>query len=272
MTPTATATPPSREAATREHPREAKSVFPITKLKLEEPQADGKRRIEGYAAVFGNRDAYGDIIMPGAFADSLTRREVKVLWQHCTREPIGLQESAVEDDFGLAVIGALTNTDLVTGTVVPLLTDGVISGLSIGYNVLEEDYDGDLEAWLLKEIELFEWSPVTFPANELATISTVKELGNRREENAARVERHAKTLIHLLGEDGYFSKSSDRREALDSDQLAKLHSLLGGVLPGDGATSGLNSKLIEAIYQRGANDILNLLGIEKIDFQEEDQK
>jgi uncharacterized protein len=257
MSATATATPP-REAATREKPREAKSIFPMTGLKLEEPQPDGKRRIEGYAAVFGNRDSYGDIIMPGAFEESLKRREVKVLWQHSTMQPIGLQESAVEDEFGLAVVGALTNTDLVTGTVVPLLSDGVISGLSIGYNVLEEDYDGDLEAWLLKEIELFEWSPVTFPANELATIATVKELGSRRDENAARVERHAKTLIHLLGADGYFAKS-DRREALDSDQLEQLQALLAGVLPEGGAASSVNEKLIEMAYMRGANDTLDLL-------------
>lgn len=255
--PTATATPP-RKAATRETPREAKSVFPMTGLKLEEPQPDGRVRIEGYAAVFGNRDAYGDIIMPGAFGDSLERREVKVLWQHASMHAIGLQESAVEDEFGLAVVGALTNTELVTGTVVPLLRDGVISGLSIGYNVLEEDYDGDLKAWLLKEIELFEWSPVTFPANELATIATVKDLGGRGSQHVASVERHAKTLIHLLGEDGYFAKS-DRREALDSDQLEQLRDLLVGALPGEGAASSVNEKLIEMAYTRGANDALDFI-------------
>jgi HK97 family phage prohead protease len=263
MPPTATLDAP-REAATRESPREARSVFPLQGLKLEEPMPDGRRRIEGYAAVFGNRDSYGDIIMPGAFEESLATREVKVLWQHNTMHPIGLQEAAVEDEFGLAVVGALTNTELVTGTVVPLLLDGVISGLSIGYNVLEEDYDGELQAWLLKKIELWEWSPVTFPANELATVSTVKELGTRKAANVSRADRHVKHLLHLFGEDGYFSKS-DRQEALDSGQLEQLHSLLGGLLPG--AASEANSKLIEAAYQRGASDILADLGFEPIDSQ-----
>ena len=248
---------PPREAASREKPREAKSVFPLSAVKVEEPAADGKRRIEGYAAVFGNRDSYGDIIMPGAFERSLRERpDVKVLYQHNPREPIGKQERAVEDDFGLAVVGALTNTDLVTKTVVPLLLDGVITGLSIGYNVMEEDYDGDLEAWLLKDIELFEWSPVTFPANELATISEVKELGTRQAENLARFDRHAKTLIHLL--EGFFTKS-DRQEALDSDQLATLHALLGGLLPGIGAASAVNAKLIEAAEYRGGLAALSAL-------------
>lgn len=251
MSATATAPAPPREAASKEHPREAKAVFPLTGLKLEEPQTDGKRRIEGYAAVFGNRDAYGDIIMPGAFARSLIERpDVKVLWQHCTREPIGKQESAAEDDFGLSVVGALTNTELVTGTVTPLLLDGVITGLSIGYNVMEEDYDGDLEAWLLKDIELFEWSPVTFPANELATISEVKELGSRATANAAVVSRHAKALIHHLGEGGFFAKSSDRQEVLDSDVLDQLSVLLGGKHPGAGS-SAVHAKEIEAAEYRG---------------------
>lgn len=228
MTVAAPDTP--REAASKEKPRRADAQFPLRGLKLEEPMADGRRRIEGYAAAFGNRDSYGDIILPGAFKRSLVERpDVKVLWQHDPRQAIGKQESAIEDEFGLAVLGVLTNTELVTGTVVPLLLDEVITGLSIGYNVLEEDYDSDLEAWLLKDIELFEWSPVTFPANELAGVTQVKELDSRREVNAARVERACKTLLHHLGEGGFFSKEkSDRRKALDSDLLDQLGNLLGG--------------------------------------------
>jgi HK97 family phage prohead protease len=233
-----------------------KSVFPMQRLKLEEPQADGRRRIEGYAAVFGNRDAYGDIIMPGAFERSLREKpDVKVLWQHDTRTPIGKQESGYEDDFGLAVTGVLTNTDKVTGEIVPLLLDEVVTGLSIGYDVVVEEYNAELEAWFLKDIELWEWSPVTFPANELATVSEVKHLGTREDAHATRVSRHAKSMIHEL--EGYFQKS-DRRDALDSDQLATLHTLLGGQLPGAQAVS---AKGIELAYMRGVDDTLDTLGL-----------
>jgi Escherichia/Staphylococcus phage prohead protease len=251
MTVAAPDTP--REAASREKPRESKAVFPLKDLKLEEPTNDGRRRIEGYAAAFGNRDSYGDIILPGAFERSLRERpDVKVLWQHDPRQAIGKQEMAVEDEFGLAVVGVLTNTDLVTGTVVPLLLDEVITGLSIGYNVLEEDYDSDLEAWLLKDIELFEWSPVTFPANELAGVSQVKELDSRREVNAGRVERHAKSLLHLLGDGGFFAKEkSDRRKALDFDLLDQLGTLLGGGRQGSSVPLAVHAKAIEAAEARG---------------------
>lgn len=252
------------EAATAERKTKGRrSVFPMQRLKLEEPKDDGRRRIEGYAAVFGNRDAYGDIIMPGAFERSLREKpDVKVLWQHDTRTPIGKQESGYEDDFGLAVVGVLTNTDHVTGTVVPLLKDEVITGLSIGYDVEVEEYNSELEAWFLKDITLWEWSPVTFPANELATVSEVKTLGTREDAHAVRVARHAKSLIHELT--GYFAKS-DRRSALDCDQLATLHGLIGGQLPGGGAAAAANAELIAAAYELGSSDALAALGFDSTD-------
>lgn len=255
------------EAATVERQTKGRrSVFPMQRLKLEEATADGRRRVEGYAAVFGNRDAYGDIIMPGAFERTLKEKpDVKVLWQHDTRTPIGKQESGYEDDFGLAVVGVLSNTDRVKGEVVPLLQDEVITGLSIGYDIVEEEYNGDLEAWFLKDIDLWEWSLVTFPANELATVSEVKTLGTREDAHATRVKRHAGSLIHEL--EGYFSKS-DRRGALDSDQLATLHTLLGGQLPGAAAASGANPKLIELTYLSGCNDTLEALGFDPIEPKE----
>jgi HK97 family phage prohead protease len=239
---------------TEARPKRRKCVFPMQRLKLEEAAPDGRRRIEGYAAVFGNRDAYGDVITPGAFERTLREKpDVKVLYQHDTDQPIGKQESGHEDEFGLAVVGALTNTDLVTRTVVPLLEDEVITGLSIGYETVIEEYNSELKTWFLKDIDLWEWSPVTFPANELATVTQVKTLGDRGDQHARSVQRHTKSLIHELT--GYFEKS-DRRGALPSAELAELRHLLADDTHGDGAVSTVNVELIKAAYLQGANDTL----------------
>jgi uncharacterized protein len=237
-------------------PREKKrAVFPMQRLKMEEPQADGRRRIEGYAAVFGNRDSYGDIIVPGAFEKTLREKpDVKVLWQHDSMQPIGKQESGYEDEFGLSVIGALTNTAKVKDEVVPLLADEVVTGLSIGYETVIEEYNSELEVWFLKEIELWEWSPVTFPANTLATVTQVKSLGGREDGHSLQVKRSAKQLIHEL--EGYFAKS-DRRGALPSAELAKLQTLLGGGLPGEKTVPAADAELIKAAYTRGVDDALS---------------
>ena len=49
-----------------------------------------------------------------------------------------------------------------------------VSGLSIGYMVKLADYDKKDNTRLLKEIDLFEISVVTFPANEYSNITYCK--------------------------------------------------------------------------------------------------
>lgn len=244
------------DIVTKERQRKNRhTVFPMTRIKIAEPDAEsGKRRIEGYAAVFGNRDSYGDVIMPGAFARSLKERpDVKVLWQHDTEKPIGKQVAAFEDEFGLRAQGELSNIPLVTNEVVPLLEDGVVTGLSIGYDVVEEEYNSDLGSWFLHDIDLWEWSPVTFPANELAQVTGVKSLDGRAGVHTERVNRYAKSLHHELT--GFFAKDA-RREDLDEieslDQLRKL-------LLGEEGVPEADSDAIEQAYFQGGLDALDAL-------------
>jgi len=49
-----------------------------------------------------------------------------------------------------------------------------ITGLSIGYRVVSSRIDNKRRARVLTEVDLFEISLVTFPANDAARISSVK--------------------------------------------------------------------------------------------------
>jgi HK97 family phage prohead protease len=249
-----TPAPPTQQRPERSEKRTA--VFPLQHLKLEEsPDPEtGKHRIQGYASVFGVRDSYGDIVVKGAFERTLRERpDVKVLWQHNTRQPIGKQLEGHEDDYGLVVTGELSNTDHVTGEVMPLLKDGVITGLSIGFNVVEEEYVEDIRSWLLKDIDLWEWSPVTFPANELATIQDVKSLQpDRAARHAQTVERHAKALLNEL--DGYF-KEGRHVDALPSGALSDLRASLARAAPGPDPVSMTETER-QLAYATGARDAL----------------
>lgn len=128
---------------------------------------------EGLASTFGNIDLVGDRIEPGAFKKSLRKLAPKVLWQHDRRNPIGISVVHKETSEGLFVRAKLPRNDsLVKGRVIPQMQIGSINTLSIGFRTLKEDYDGKVN--VIKEVQLLEYSPVTFEANPLAKITNMK--------------------------------------------------------------------------------------------------
>lgn len=136
--------------------------------------------IEGYGSVFGNVDHGGDKVLPGAFIDGLAAgkragRTVKMLWNHDPSQPIGVWEDLAEDAKGLWGKGRLVMEVPKAREVHALMKAGAISGLSIGYRTKSSEPDGAVR--LLKAVELYEISPVTFPMNERAKVTSVKADG-----------------------------------------------------------------------------------------------
>lgn len=135
--------------------------------------------VEGYGSVFGVRDAYADVIANGAFAASLAAHKAAgtmpaMLWQHDPSEPIGVWSDMVEDEKGLRIKGRLA-LDTVRGKEAhALLKMGALNGLSIGFVSKEWMYDRETDVRTLTQIDLWEVSLVTFPANDKARITGVK--------------------------------------------------------------------------------------------------
>ena len=147
------------------------------RLKLND--LDDQGVFTGYAGIFAIEDLQNDIIERGAFKRTLDHSggSVPILWQHKSEEPIGVGLEAKEDTNGLYVRGQL-NLDTQRGKeAYSLLKQGAIKGLSIGYDAVKKEYkDGKR---LLKEIKLYEYSVVTFPAQPLANVLDVKEEGSK---------------------------------------------------------------------------------------------
>lgn len=146
-------------------------------LKLDSVSEDGV--IEGYGSVFGVVDSYGDIVVPGAFVKSLADHKTSgtmpaMLWQHKPDSPIGVWTEMVEDSKGLRVKGQLIMEVAKAKEAHALLKKGAINGLSIGFVSKEWSYDRDSENRTLIEVDLWEVSPVTFPANGKSRITNVK--------------------------------------------------------------------------------------------------
>jgi len=142
----------------------------------------------GYASTFGNVDQGYDVVMPGAFAGSLKERpcgKIKMLWQHDQREPIGVWTKCQEDDKGLYVEGRILKAVQRGAECHELMKAGVIDSMSIGFRTLESEYT-QAGVRQLKEVGLMEISLVTFPMNDQATVTAVKDFNPREMEKSLR--------------------------------------------------------------------------------------
>lgn len=169
-------------------------------------EADGV--FSGYGSVFGVVDSYKEVVEAGAFAKSLREHKKAgtmpaLLWQHDAREPIGVFTKMKEDAVGLYVEG-----QLLVGQNVPnadkaysLLKAGALSGLSIGFMTKLSMYDEEKRVRYLKEVELWETSLVTFPANTAARITGVKSdcLQGMTAENAHLHKREIEAALRDAG-------------------------------------------------------------------------
>lgn len=158
------------------------------------------RTFKGYAATW-DKDLGGDIITKGAFTKTIAERgnRVKVLWQHS--EPLGVPSLMREDDKGLYVEGRISKTRL-GDEALELMRDGVIDQMSIGFSIPsgKSEYSGDDDARIIREVKLFEFSPVTFPMNENAYITGVKSLREQLQFGGNLSADQIKELSSLLEE------------------------------------------------------------------------
>jgi HK97 family phage prohead protease len=140
--------------------------------------------IEGYASVFGGSpDSYGDVVLPGAFADTLVKHKREgtmplMLWGHQAGElPIGDWVDMAEDGKGLWAKGQLDLDDAVGARVHRALKRKSVRGLSIGYETKLRESDPKKPGInFLKAVDLWEVSPVNFPAQRRAQITSVKSI------------------------------------------------------------------------------------------------
>ncbi|MBN9024841.1 MAG: HK97 family phage prohead protease, partial [Rhizobiales bacterium] len=165
----------------------------------------------GYAALFNVRADIGgyfsEMILPGAFAQSLKSADVRALINHDSGRVIGRLSSGTlrlaEDEKGLFAEIDLPDTtdgrDLAT-----LLERGDISGMSFGFNVTHDEWDetGPVPARTIHQIELFEVSAVAFPAYDdttlaLRSLDEARKVTRRKNFSAAASRLRMKMSLDL---------------------------------------------------------------------------
>jgi HK97 family phage prohead protease len=153
-------------------------LFDAPDVRLADEETAGE--ITGYASTFANFDDVGERVVKGAFTRHLgafLKDGFIAVGHNWSALPIAMPVAAQEDDHGLLVRGAFHSTDDAQRARTVMrerLANGKSVKLSIGYEVLADEYTE--EGRLLKDVRLFEWSYVTVPANQLASVTGVKGL------------------------------------------------------------------------------------------------
>lgn len=220
----------------------------LAELKFSAGDGVDAMTFSGYGAVFGNVDSYGDVIAKGAFADTIREAKATGQWpamllQHggmgLTADdmtPIGVWTSMAEDEKGLLLEGKLAPTPRGQEmyALMKMQPRAAINGLSIGYQAIEWQMrsNPDEPRRTLKKVKLFEISPVTFPANGLARVSSVKSIEDL--ESLADAERLLRDrgmskadALALVSKIKNFGRSDSGEQGGRSDsELAELRAAL----------------------------------------------
>lgn len=197
----------------------------------------------GYGAVFNNVDSYGDMIMPGAFTDTIAAAQKSGSWPAMLMQhggvglgaddmtPVGIWTSMAEDQYGLKMEGKLADTmrGKEAYSLLKMEPRPAIDGLSIGYQVkaYEARTRPEEPRRKLTKIDLFEVSLVTFPANPKARISDVKSgqgLTIRDAERALRDVGFSRNEAKVIVANGF--NAGGLREADDAAIVDGLQGLI----------------------------------------------
>jgi len=190
--------------------------------------------VECFVAGIGNKDSVGDIIVPGAFTESLKRRKPRVVWGHNWNEPIGkvleMYEVPPSDPrlpikmraAGIGGLYAKVQFNLKSERGRQAFADVAFFGeeqeWSIGYKTLDADFDPQRQANVLKKVELYEASPVLHGANQLTGTISIKSFegndskGQMRDENGNITEAGRSLLARFMASNMQRNKPQEERD------------------------------------------------------------
>jgi HK97 family phage prohead protease len=172
-------------------------------------EQDGKKYIEGHAALFNEKTWIGDFreyISPDAFSDVL-EDDTRVLFNHDPSQILARTTNKTaeikQDSKGLHFRFEVPNTTL-GNDLYELVNSGIINQSSFGFTIKDEKWEKDAEGTIREIIKigrLYDVSPVSFPAYEQTDLSVAQrkynffvEKENNKEEEEDLVKR---SLVNL---------------------------------------------------------------------------
>lgn len=163
-------------------------------LMCEQKVLDQKERIVEAIVSTSDLDDGGDIIEQGAFDKSIESNasRIKMLWQHKTDQPIGRPLEMRELENGGLYTRSYVSKIQKGQDYLTLAEEGIVTEFSIGFTIPEgkSAYDED-GIRRIKEINLMEYSPVTWGMNKNTQLIGIKSIEELRPKEIERVLREA---------------------------------------------------------------------------------
>ncbi len=155
------------------------------------PATEGSpTRICGHAAVFNSvsQDLGGfkEVLSPGCFAKTIQSGDIRALWNHDANIVLGRNKSGTlrmsEDSAGLYYECDAPDTQLVRDMVMSPIARGDVNQCSFGFRTISDKWEKVDGEWVrtLLEVELFDVSPVTYPAYASTDVA-VRSLAQMRQ-------------------------------------------------------------------------------------------
>lgn len=147
-------------------------AYTLDLLKVERADKDAPR-IVGHAAVFNQWADIGGFfrerVRPGAFARAIREDDIRSLFNHDANLILGRKKAGTlelkEDETGLHTV-TLPGDQTYARDLLASLERGDVDQMSFGFRTLKDEwnYEARIPERTLIEVELFDISPVTFPA------------------------------------------------------------------------------------------------------------
>ncbi len=137
--------------------------------------------IEAYINGFNNKDADGDISLQTSFNRTIKNqfKRIKHLYSHSYSQILGLPLEFKTDDYGLATVSKINLSKQLGQDVFSdylfFSENGRTLEHSIGAMPIKEHFDNNLNANIVEEWKLYEYSTVAFGANENTETISIKE-------------------------------------------------------------------------------------------------
>jgi HK97 family phage prohead protease/HK97 family phage major capsid protein len=153
------------------------------------PTVDGKIDsvvIEGYAST-NDVDRHGDIVPTSVWEAGMKNylKNPVILAYHDHSEPAGRMVEHRIDEKGLWVKARISAA---AEDVFNLVKDGVLTAFSIGFRIVDAEYNSAAELFVVKELELHEISVVSVPANQNTLFSLSKSFKDDEEFKSFKMQ------------------------------------------------------------------------------------